>query len=109
NLVAVAQGVRQLDEIRDPVLREAVAAALRLRERRLRLDPASRARIRNTVLSTLTPAKATLADRAYGVLALVGKPAPVLVRALVTAAAIAGLVGGATVASADSLPDDPLH
>ena len=109
NLEAVARGVRQLEEIRDPILREAVAAALRLRERTLRLDPASRARIRNTVLAALAPAKPTPADRLYGFLVLIGKPAPALVRAFVTVAVIAGLVGGATVASADSLPDDPLH
>lgn len=109
NLEAVARGVRRLEEIRDPILREAVAAALRLRERELRLDPASRARMRNTVLAALDPAKPTLADRVYGVFALLGKPAPVLVRALAVCILIAGLVGGATVASADTLPDDVLY
>ena len=109
NLEAVARGVRRLEEIRDPILREAVAAALRLRERELRLDPASRARMRNTVLAALEPAKPTIADRLYGVLAVLGKPAPMLVRSLVVFVVIAGLVGGATVASADSLPDDLLY
>ena len=109
NLEAVARGVRRLEQIQDPILREAVAAALRLRERKLRLDPASRARMRNTVLSALVPAKPTLADRVYGAFALIGKPAPMLVRALVIGLGIAGLLGGATVASADSLPDDPLY
>lgn len=109
NLEAVAQGVRRLEEIRDPILREAVAAALRLRERTLRLDPISRARIRNTVLARLVPGKPTLADHLYGLLALVGKPAPVLVRGLVIAGAIVGVIGSATVASADALPDEPLH
>lgn len=109
NLEAVARGVRRLEEIRDPILREAVAAALRLRARELRLDPASRARMRNTVLAALEPAKPTIADRLYGVFALLGKPAPLLVRGLAILAVIAGLVGSATVASADSLPDDLLY
>ena len=109
NLEAVARGVRRLEEIRDPILREAVAAALRLREREFRLDPASRARMRNTVLAALDPAKPTLADRVYGVFAVLGKPAPALVRALAICVLIAGLVGGATVASADTLPDDALY
>ncbi len=109
NLEAVARGVRRLDEIRDPILREAVAAALRLRARELRLDPASRTRMRNTVLAALEPAKPTFADRLYGVFAVIGKPAPLLVRALAIVVIIAGLLGSATVASADSLPDDPLY
>lgn len=109
NLEAVARGVRRLEEIRDPILREAVAAALRLRERELRLDPASRARMRNTVLAALEPAKPTIADRLYAVFAVLGKPAPLLVRSLVIVIVFAGLVGGASVASADSLPDDLLY
>lgn len=108
-LESVAHGVRRLEEIRDPILREAVAAALRLRERELRVDAASRARMRNTVLAALEPAKPTLADRLYGVFALLGKPAPLLMRSLVVVAVIAGLAGGTTVASADSLPDDLLY
>ena len=108
NLEAVARGVRRLEEIRDPILREAVAAALRLRERELRLDPASRVRMRNTVLAALAPARPTLADRIYGVFAVLGKPAPVLVRALAITLLVAGVAAGATAASADSLPDDAL-
>lgn len=109
NLEAVARGVRRLEEIRDPILREAVAVALRLRERELRVDPASRIRMRNTVLAALAPARPTAAERAYGVFAIIGKPAPMLVRALVMVVLIAGLLGGATVASADSLPNEPLY
>ena len=109
NLEAVARGVRRLEEIRDPILREAVAAALRLRARELRLDPASRARMRNTVLAGLEPARPTIADRLYGLFAILGKPAPLLVRGLAVAAIGVGLIGGATVASADSLPDDLLY
>ena len=106
NLEAVARGVRRLEEIRDPILREAVAAALRIRERELRLDPASRARMRNTVLAALDPAEPTIADRLYGILAVLGKPAPLLVRGLAIVVVLAGLVAATTVASADSLPDD---
>ena len=109
NLEAVAHGVRRLDHIQDPILREAVAAALRLREREFRLDPASRVRMRNTVLAALAPAKPTLADRAYTTLLLLGKPAPVLVRALAIVVVAVSLLGGATVASGDSLPDDALY
>src|SRR5579859_6770636 len=109
NLEAVARGVRRLEEIRDPILREAVAAALRLRERELRLDSASRVRMRNTVLAALAPARPTLADRVCAFFLVIGKPAPVLVRGLAIALIAAGLLGGATVASADSLPDDPLY
>ncbi|HAF11456.1 MAG TPA: hypothetical protein DCK98_15435 [Chloroflexi bacterium] len=109
NLEAVARGVRRLEEIRDPILREAVAVALRLREREFRVDPVSRIRMRNTVLAALAPARPTAAERAYGIFAIIGMPAPMLVRALVIVVLIAGLLGGATVASADSLPDEPLY
>ena len=109
NLEAVARGVRRLEHIQDPILREAVAAALRLKARELRLDPNSRIRMRNTVLAALAPAKPTLADRVYGGFVLVGRPAPLLVRALLVVVLAATLVGGATVASGDSLPDDVLY
>ena len=109
NLESVARGVRRLEEIRDPILREAVAAALRLRERELRLDRASRDRMRNSVLTALAPARPTAVDRAYAFFAVVGKPAPVLVRGLAVAVIVASALGAATVASVDSLPDDPLY
>jgi hypothetical protein len=109
NLEAVARGVWRLEHIQDPILREAVAAALRLKERELRLDPNSRIRMRNTVLAALAPAKPTLADRVYGGFLLVGRPAPLLVRALVTVVFAATVLGSATVASGDSLPEDALY
>jgi len=109
NLEAVARGVRRLEQIQDPILREAVAAALRLSERDLRPDPASRVRMRNTVLAALEPGKPTTSDRVYGAFALIGMPAPMLVRVLVAGLIIAGVLGGATVASADSLPADALY
>jgi Domain of unknown function (DUF5667) len=109
NLEEVARGVRRLEQIQDPILREAVAVALRLRERDFRIDPASRIRMRNTVLAALAPARPTASDRVYGVFALLGLPAPMLVRGLIGALVIAAMLGGATVASADSLPDDALY
>jgi hypothetical protein len=109
NLEAVARGVRRLEQIQDPILREAVAAALRLSERDLRPDPASRVRMRNTILAALEPGKPTTSDRVYGIFALIGMPAPMLVRLLVVGLIIAGILGGATVASADSLPADTLY
>jgi hypothetical protein len=109
NLEAVARGVRRLEEIRDPILRQAIATALRLHDRELRLDPASRVRMRNTVLAALAPARPTAADRAYGAFAVLGLPVPILVRALAIVVVCAVLLGGATVAGADSLPDDALY
>jgi hypothetical protein len=109
NLEAVARGVRRLEHIQDPILREAVAAALRLKEREFRLDPNSRIRMRNTVLAALAPAKPSLADRVYGGFLLVGRPAPLLVRALVIVVIAATVLGGATVASGDSLPEDAFY
>src|SRR5207237_9546437 len=93
NLEAVARGVRRLEEVRDPILRAAVAAALRLRARELRLDSASRARMRNTVLAALAPAKPTVADRVSAFFAVLCQPAPVLVRGLVVAVVVAGTLG----------------
>jgi hypothetical protein len=109
NLEAVARGVRRLGQIQDPILREAVAAALRIKDRELRLDPAGRIRMRNTVLAALAPAKPTMADRVYNGFLLIGKPAPLLVRALAIAVVMVSVLGGATVASGDSLPDDALY
>jgi len=109
NLEAVARGVRRLEEIRDPILRQAIAAALRLHEREHRLDSASRIRMRNTVLAALAPSRPSVADHAYGFFAVIGMPAPVIVRALLMLVVCAGLLGGATVTSAESLPDDVLY
>ena len=109
DLEDVARGVRRLEEIRDPVVRDAVAAALRLRDCDARLDPASRARMRRQVLAAMAPARPSFADSVMTVFALLAKPTPVLLRLLVVALAGAGLLAGATVASADSLPDDALY
>ncbi len=50
-----------------------------------------------------------MADRLYDAVAVAGLPAPYLVRLAVGAMIVLGLVAGATVASADSLPTDPLY
>lgn len=50
-----------------------------------------------------------MADRLYDALAVVALPAPYLVRLAACAMLVLGLVAGATVASADSLPSDPLY
>ena len=109
NLEAVARGVRRLEEVRDPVLRDAVAAALRLRDSDARLDPAARARMRRQVLAAISPARLTFLDHAMTVFAILAKPTPVLLRVLAVGLAGAGLLASATVASADSLPDDALY
>jgi hypothetical protein len=77
------------------------------------LDDDQRARIRYEVLRSVRPLRRTLRDRivdgAYDVVAILALPAPHLVRALVVAVAIVSIVGTATVASADALPDEPLY
>lgn len=77
------------------------------------LDDGRRARIRREVLGSVRPLRRTFAqrieDRAYDAAAALGRPAPYLVRVLVTAAVIVSIVGGATLASADSLPAEPLY
>lgn len=109
DLEEVARGVRRLEEIRDPVRRDAVAAALRLRDDDARLDPAARARMRRQVLAAVSPVQPTFADAVMTVFAVLAKPAPALVRGLAVLLAGAGLIASATVASADSLPDDALY
>ena len=77
------------------------------------LDEEQRARIRRRVLGSVRPLRRTLADRvtdrAYDAFALLAIPAPHLVRAIVAGAVIVSIVGTATVASADALPNDPLY
>lgn len=109
DLEDVARGVRRLGEIRDPVRRDAVAAALRLRNDDPRLDPAARARMRRQILAAISPVRPTLLDGVMTVFAVLARPAPALLRGLAVLLTGAGLLAGATVASADSLPDDPLY
>lgn len=108
NLEAVARGVRRLEDIADPELRDAVGSALGMGAGGARMDAARRARIRRIVLAA-APRQARPSDRAVGVLTLVASPAPHAVRLLAVLVLCAGLLAGATVAGADSLPDEPLY
>jgi hypothetical protein len=93
----------------DPLLRGALTVALRLRVDDARPHPAARARMRRRVLAAIVPARPTFTDLVMTVFAVLAKPAPALLRILAIAFAAAGLLAGATVASADSLPDDALY
>ena len=73
------------------------------------LNDDERARIRYQVLSSLRGRETTLGDRVYDVVAFAALPAPHIVRALAIATILVGIVATATVASADSLPDDALY
>lgn len=73
------------------------------------LDEERRARMRRDVLSKVRAQGPTLGDRVYIALSLLAAPAPYIVRAGVSLVLVGALVAGATVASADSLPDEPLY
>jgi hypothetical protein len=73
------------------------------------LDEERRARMRRDVLSHLRPRAPTFGDHAYAALSLLAAPAPYIVRAALSLVVVAALVATATVASADSLPDEPLY
>ena len=106
----VARGERDLASIKHPVEREAVRIALRLHaDEPLVPDNATRARMRGRVLHSLHPHSATISDRIALVFEMLARPTPYLVRAVAAVVVVASLAAGATVASADSLPDDPLY
>lgn len=107
-LEAVARGVRRLQDIRDPALRDAVGAALGLPPERPGLDPARRASLRRELLRS-APLAPRLSDRLLGAFRLLAFPAPYAVRALAVGTLCVALLAGTTVASADSLPDEPLY
>ena len=73
------------------------------------LDEDERARIRYHVLSSLRGRNTTLGDRIFDAVALVALPAPHIVRALALGTILLGIIAGATVASAESVPDDALY
>lgn len=77
------------------------------------LDEEQRARIRRQVLGGVRPLRRSFADRvedrAYDVFTVLAVPAPHIVRTLIAVAVILSIVGSATVASADSLPAEPLY
>ena len=106
----VSRGERELSSIRDAGLHESVRIALRLHSE----DPAApdayaRMRMRARVLSELRPHRPTLAEHAGTALWHLGRPAPYLVRTVALAALLVAAGLGATVASADTLPDDLLY
>jgi hypothetical protein len=108
----VARGERTLAGIGDPELREGVRIALRLHkdaEDLPGLDEYMRMRVRARVMAGLRPRAPTLRDNAWTALWYLGRPAPYIVRAVALSALIVATGMGATVASADSLPDDLLY
>ncbi|HET8568862.1 MAG TPA: DUF5667 domain-containing protein, partial [Candidatus Limnocylindria bacterium] len=107
-LEAVARGVRRLDDIKDPVLRDAVRAALGLRSGTPGLRGSSRARMRRAVVDA-APRGPRPSDRLYAGLALLAVPTPYLLRAVAVALVAGALLAGTTVTSADALPDEPLY
>lgn len=106
----VSRGRRDLGSIRDPKVREAVRIALRLhREAPAAPDAYARTRMRARVLRGLEPRRPSLADHAWTALELLAKPAPYIVRGLALASLLVAAGLGATVASADTLPEDLLY
>jgi hypothetical protein len=108
----VARGERTLAGITDPELREGVRVALRLHkdaEELPGLEEYMRMRVRARVMAGLRPRAPTLRDNAWTALWYFSRPAPYIVRAIALSALIVGAGMGATVASADSLPDDLLY
>ena len=106
----VARGERTLQGIHDPKMREAVRVALRMHEDAPSgPDEYTRRRMRARVMSGLRPHRPTLRDNAWAALWYIGRPAPYIVRsvALVAIMVCSGL--GATITSAESLPDDALY
>lgn len=73
------------------------------------IDEEQRERIRRQVLRTVRDYRPSLGDRVYDVFAVLALPAPHLFRAIVALAVVVSIVGTATVASADALPEEPLY
>jgi hypothetical protein len=108
----VARGERTLAEIGDPELREAVRLALRLHEDAADLrtpDEYTRMRMRARIMSGLRPRAPSLRENAWTALWYLGRPAPYIARAIAISAFLVLTGMGATLASADALPDDLLY
>src|SRR6185295_17413183 len=102
---SVGSGERGLASIRDAKLREAVRVALRMHKHAPSgLDALARERMRDRVLGSVRPRRPTIADRAAIAFEVLAKPAPYAVRAIAV-----GALCIATVAGADTLPNDPLY
>jgi len=106
----VARGERTLQGIHDPKLRESVRVALRLHDRAPSgPDEYTRRRMRARVMSGLRPHRPTLRDNAWAALWYLGRPAPYIVRSVALVAILVCFGLGATITSAESLPDDLLY
>jgi hypothetical protein len=107
---SIARGERELASVGDAKLREAVRVALRMQKYAPSgLDALARARIRDRVLGSVALRRATFADRVVIGFEMIAKPAPYVARAIAVFALCVATVAAATVAGADSLPDDPLY
>jgi Domain of unknown function (DUF5667) len=106
----VARGQRTLQGIHDPALRESVRVALRMHEDAPSgPDEYTRRRIRARVMSGLRPQRPTMRDNAWAALWYLGRPAPYIVRSVALVAILVCFGLGATITSAESLPDDLLY
>ena len=106
----VARGQRTLQGIHDARLRESVRVALRMHEDAPSgPDEYTRRRMRARVMSRLRPHRPTMRDNAWAALWYLGRPAPYIVRSVALAAILVCTGLGATITSAESLPDDVLY
>ena len=107
---SVARGERDLASIRDAKLREAVRVALRMHKNTTSgLDALARARMRDRVLGAVRARQLTLGDRVGLAFEMLAKPTPYVVRTIAVGALFVAIVAGATVAGADTVPDDALY
>ncbi len=65
--------------------------------------------MRDRVLGSVRPRQPSIVDRATGAFEILARPAPYAMRVIAVAALCIAIVAGATVASADTLPDDTLY
>jgi hypothetical protein len=106
----VARGERTLESIDDAELREAVRLVLRLHaDVPSGPDAYVRMRMRARVMASLRPRRPTFRETAWSAVWYFGRPAPYIVRSVAIAAIIVCSSLGATLASADSLPEDVLY
>lgn len=94
----------------DPEMRRMVRLASAIQLEAERLSPERRAALKARVLRKLeVDPRPTLARRLREVVVVIARPLPAASRAAVVVLLLVSLAGGATAASAGSLPDDPLY
>src|SRR2546428_1110669 len=94
----------------DGELRDLVRLAAGIRNDREALTPERRAALKARILRRLDAATGpTLAERAALAARLLARPLPLVARAAVIVLLLASLGAGATLASADAVPDDTLY